>query len=188
VNRAVRTAYAQFDVEAKMLLRKARSEGAHIPCGPRCDHCCYDVAWVVDEEADELAERVRSMPAAKREQVVRGCEAWLAGMRGAGLDPDKNRPDLRTYHRAHLACPLLDREAHSCMAYAVRPLACRAHYVNATDPSPCANRANVPVIDTVEFPDSIRRAMATILQTTTRAQTARDMLLPRALGERLGVR
>lgn len=187
MNPAVRKAYAEFDVEASRLLRKVRSDGMTVPCGPRCDACCYDVAWVVAEEAQELVERVRSMPLLKRERVLRACQEWLDGMRAAGLDPDNIRPDLRTYHRAHVACPLLDREEHSCMAYDIRPMACRGHFVTAPTAAVCANRMNEPVVQTVEFPEALTRAMLTILTSPAEATEVRDELLPRALGRRLRI-
>ncbi len=187
VNLAVRKAYAEYDVAVPHLLRKARSEGASIPCGPGCDHCCYDVAWVIDEEADELAERVRSMPKARREVVLAATRAWLDGMHAAGLNPDRKFPDLRVYHRARLACPLLDREHHTCKVYDIRPLSCRSHFVNAPTSEPCANRANEPTIETVQCPELLEHAFMMIVTTPEHAQRTRDALLPRALGKRLGV-
>jgi Fe-S-cluster containining protein len=189
MNPAVRKAYATFDVETSRLLLKVRGAGKPVPCGPRCDSCCYDIAWVVAEEVDELVERVRSMPTAKRAQVLHACQEWLDGMRAAGLDPDNTRPDLRTYHRAHLACPLLDTEEHACRVYDLRPLSCRGHYVVAETSAPCANRMNEPVIETVEFPESLTSAMMTMFESSMeRARLATDELLPRALGRRLGIR
>src|SRR5271157_1734511 len=134
MNPHVRRAYLEFDVHASALVRKAR-ETVHVPCKAGCDACCYDVAWVLPPEGEEIAERVRSMPARKRQGVVDRIRAWHEGMRAAGLDPDDIRPDLRAYHRARLACPLLDVETHRCMVYDVRPMACRGHYVVAEDAS-----------------------------------------------------
>lgn len=187
MNPAVRRAYAEFDVTVAALVRSERAKGTSIPCKAACDACCYDVAWGIPEEVGELVERVRSMPSAKRDAVLGRARSWLDGMRAAGLDPDKKYPDVKTYHRAHLPCPMLDVEHHACMAYDIRPLACRGHYVQAPDASPCANRGNEPVIDTVEFPNAITTAMMTILPTVAQLRHAQSMLLPRALGLALGI-
>lgn len=183
MNPAVRAAYATFDVAVTRLVKQARAEQYSIPCADGCSHCCYDVAWAVRPEVDELAERVRSMPTAKRERVLARTRAWLAGMRAAGLDPDDTRPDLRAYHRARLACPLL--EAGRCMAYDLRPLSCRAHYVIAPDARGCANRAEEPTITTLEMPDVLAESMARMID--WKPAELRDHLLPRLLGAALGV-
>lgn len=188
MNPAVRKAYADFDVEASRLLKRVRSEGKSVPCKKGCSACCYDVAWVVQPEAAEIVERVQSMPRKLREQVVEGLRQWLAGMRRSGLDPDDIRPDLRTYHRAKLRCPLLGAQG-LCMVYDVRPMACRGHYVQAPDSSVCSNRAVEPVIDTVEFPLAITQAVMTMLggRGVVGLAELRDGLLPRVVGKMLGV-
>lgn len=191
MNPRVRQAHRDFDVTSEAIVRRARAQGVSIPCGRGCDACCFDIAWALDEEADELAERVRSMPTARREGVVERARAWLAGMRAAGLDPDcraPETPDLRTYHRAHLPCPLLDVEQHQCMAYELRPLSCRGHYVIAPDAQGCANRANVTEVEAVDFHSygEIQRAVLTIAgQKSFEEMRGRVALLPRALGRRL---
>lgn len=182
MNPPVRTAYREFDVAVARLVRKARTE-VSVPCAPGCSHCCSDVAWAIQPEVDELAERVRSMPTAKRDRVLARTRAWLAGMRTAGLDPDHVFPDLRTYHRARLACPLL--EDGQCTAYDLRPLSCRAHYVVAPDARGCANRAEEPTITTLEMPDLIAGTVVRMLD--GKPTELRDYLLPRLLGAALDV-
>jgi Fe-S-cluster containining protein len=182
MNPHARAAYAEFDVSVARLVKKARTE-VSIPCAIGCSHCCHDVAWALQPEVDELAERVRSMPSAKRERILERVRQWLAGMRAAGLDPDDTSPDLRTYHRAHLTCPLL--EAGHCLAYDLRPLSCRAHYVVAPDARGCANRAEEPTITTLGMPDLI--ALSVMRMIDGKPAELRDHLLPRLLGAALGV-
>jgi Fe-S-cluster containining protein len=185
MNPHVRAAYREFDVAAAQLVKRARTE-VSVPCAAGCSACCYDVAWVLQPEVDEIAERVRSMPTAKRERAVERTRAWLAGMRAAGLDPDDVRPDLRTYHRARLACPLLEDDR--CTVYDLRPLSCRAHYVVAPDASGCANRAEEPTITTLEMPDLLAATLARMIDgKLARVRKMRDHLLPRLLGDVLGV-
>ena len=182
MNPPVRAAYREFDVAVARLVRHARTE-VSIPCADGCSACCFDVAWAVKPEVDEIAERVRSMPTAKRARVLERTRQWLAGMRAAGLDPDDVHPDLRAYHRARLACPLL--EAGRCLAYDLRPLSCRAHYVVAPDARGCANHAEVPTITTLEMPELLVATLARMLD--GRPTELRDHLLPRLLGAALGV-
>lgn len=160
----LRRTHAAWDVAVQSLVRRARAEGHSIPCKLGCDACCYDVARTLGVEAPELAERVRAMPTVKRQRVVEAIRAWFAGMWAAGLDPANISPDIQAYHRAHLACPLLDIEHHRCMVYDIRPLACRGHYVVAPDARVCANRAEVPEVTTLEYEDeTIDKVFAGIL-------------------------
>jgi len=182
MNPHVRAAYRAFDVGVADLVKRARTQ-VSIPCAAGCSACCEDVAWAVQPEVDELAERVRSMPTTKRERVLARTRAWLTGMRAAGLDPDDTHPDLRTYHRARLACPLLE-EGH-CLAYDLRPLSCRAHYVVAPDARGCANRAEEPAVTALEMPELLVETIAQMLD--WRPRELRDYLLPRLLGAALGV-
>jgi len=151
MNPAVRRAYRDFDVYASALVRKARREGHSIPCRRGCAACCRDVAWITVPEAFELAERIGSMTAAKRLRVVGGIVAWLEGMAAAGLDVNDVAPDVSRYAAAQLVCPLLDVAAGECMAYEVRPMSCRGHYVIAPDASVCANRALEPAVTTLQM-------------------------------------
>ena len=146
----VRRAHRVFDVFADEIVRKARREGYAIPCRRGCDACCHDVAWITRPESRELAERVASMPTERRARVLAAVRAWFDGMAAAGLPPEDTHPNVAAYARARLACPLLDVERRECMAYSVRPLSCRGHYVIAADSSPCANRAEVPQLTTLD--------------------------------------
>jgi Fe-S-cluster containining protein len=189
MNPRVRQAYREFDVEAKRLLKGfARREGVTIPCRRGCSACCYDIAWTIRAEVDELAERIRSWPTSQRERVLEGLRAWAAGMRAAGLDPDHKFPDVRAYHRARLRCPLLGDDG-ACTVYDIRPLSCRAHYVIG-GAAQCANRAEEPVVDTAEMPGLVTQALLTILGPGGGwggGGMPKEALLQRYLGEVLGV-
>jgi Fe-S-cluster containining protein len=175
----VRRAFRIFDVYAHAVVRKARREGYSVPCGHGCDACCRDVAWITRPESRELAERVASMPTARRERVLAGVRAWLEGMAAAGLPPEDPHPNVSAYARAGLVCPLLDVERRECMAYSVRPLSCRAHYVIAPDASGCANRAEVPTVTSIDLEDQCSESALSM--TTGDIFTLRRQLSPRLL-------
>lgn len=137
--------YRAIDVPVARLVAKARAEGHTIPCKQGCDACCYDVTHVCHFELAPLIERLRQMPNALLDEIETRIADWTARMKAGGLEPD-SLPDVRTYHRLHLACPLLDLEKHECRVYAVRPVACRCYYLINDDPAVCANRANVPTV------------------------------------------
>ncbi len=188
MNPTLRAAFREFDVTTRDLLRKVRSEGTVVPCKEGCDHCCYDVAWVLAPEVAELAERVQSWRTERREKVLAAIRTWLDGMREDGFSVDERRPDLRRYHARRRPCPLLDVETQTCSVYDIRPLTCRGHYAAGTEaPAACANRAEVPSIETVQFPDACTKAVVRIAGTSSDVQRLRDQLLPRALGIALGV-
>jgi Fe-S-cluster containining protein len=180
----VRDAHRAFDVAVTAIVRATR-ERAHVPCTAGCDACCYDVAWTIELEARELALRVRSMPVRRRAAVLEVLAAWFAGMRAAGLDPNDNRPDVATYARARLACPLLDPEAHRCMLYDLRPLSCRGHYVIAPDATGCANRATNPIVRTLFMDLQMGVTVAQLAPAEAFAGELREELLPVALAREL---
>lgn len=183
----VRKAYQEYDVAAERILKKLRADGTSIPCARGCHACCYDVAWAHRLEVAEIAERIRSWPRKVRERVLQGLRGWLEGMLRAGLDPDHKYPDVRVYHRAKLRCPLLSDEGE-CMAYDVRPMACRGHYVVAPDASVCANRAEEPEIETVQFVEPIVQAMVTMFDGRyVHGGLPKDGLFLRLLGLEFGV-
>lgn len=175
MNPAVRQAHRDFDVFATAIVRKARRQGMSVPCRRGCASCCRDVAWIVRPEAFELAERVASMPAAKRLRVVGGIVAWLEGMAAAGLDVRDKAPDVARYAAAGLVCPLLDVERGECMAYDVRPLSCRGHYVLAPDSAPCANRAREPAVTTLTMEDECSAAAVAMVPGAEGYQVARAL-------------
>jgi Fe-S-cluster containining protein len=179
----VRRAHRVFDVYAGALVRKARREGHAIPCGRGCDACCRDVAWITMPEARELAERVASMPTARRELVLAGVRAWFDGMAAAGLPPEAAHPSVSAYARARLVCPLLDVERQECTVYSVRPLSCRAHYVIAPDASGCANRAEVPTVTSLDLEHECSESALSMVVGIAGGDVyaLRRMLLPRLL-------
>lgn len=184
MNRQLRTVHRDFDVTVSALVRAAR-RATTVPCGPGCDACCYDVAWVLEAEARELAERVRSMPRAKRASVILGVTEWYDGMRRAGLDVEDNRPDVSRYARARLPCPLLDRRERRCTVYDVRPLSCRGHYVIAPDASPCASRALVPHVKTIVVDHLMVAAIVALYPNLPTIRSLSEALLPHALARAL---
>lgn len=143
-----------IDVPVANLVKKARAQGHTIPCKRGCDACCYEPTHVTHVELAPLIERLRHMPTAELDEIERRIEAWFFAMTNAGMDPQlipEAPEEMRRYHRLHLACPLLDLEKHECRVYAERPLACRCYWLINQDPSACANRAEEPTVNTLDF-------------------------------------
>jgi len=138
----VQAAYRDFDVAVDALVRDVRAQGATIPCREGCAACCYEPVAASSHEVDAIMERVRDMS-----EVKPRVQAWMqrAGMLGLL----GTLPDTRQYFSARLACPLLDVQTRTCVVYDVRPIACRAHLLVDMDPAVCANRDQVPAIDTL---------------------------------------
>ncbi len=155
---------AMFDEYAAHLTSQARAEGHSIPCRKGCGACCYDVTEVAHFEIAPLIEHLRELPAEVLDVIERRLHAWREGMLAAGLDPTLPGPDLRTYHRAHLACPLLDLVTHECGVYAVRPLACRGHYLIDQPAEVCSNRADVPTVQTLTMDEGLGVVLRSLLK------------------------
>lgn len=136
--------YQEFDVAVGRLFKMARVEGHTIPCSRGCDACCYDVALVTHLEMPPVIETLRTMAVEKRMAIRRRVVEWFAKMGAAGFSPNNSEPDRGAYYRAHLACPLLDREKHDCLVYSTRPIACRGHHVLGATAAACKNVGTEP--------------------------------------------
>lgn len=146
----IRDRYREFDVAVQDLVHARRQEGHFSPCHRGCDACCYEAVVVTPFELLPMIEAIRRLPNKRKRAIKARLRSWLQRVTAAGLNPWKSDPNLRTYLRARLACPLLDHQTHECTLYAERPIACRAHYVVDTTPAACAKRAevwNVPAIN-----------------------------------------
>ena len=170
--------YEEFDVPLNAIFKKAREMGYTIPCKRGCDACCYDAAMATHFEMPPLIEHLRLMPAEEKHALAARIRTWFAEMRRAGLDPMTPAQHMPTYLRAHIPCPLLDREAHACMAYEARPICCRGHHVVNTTPDACANRANVPVVPGLELEPFVVSYIQYLAAEETRSmRSGRDLFL-----------
>jgi hypothetical protein len=86
-----------------------------LACKKGCAHCCHFHVDINTLEADRLADIVRQMPEARREEVVARLDAARDACQHADRDPGRYRHP----------CPFL--EGSECSVYDDRPLACRSH-------------------------------------------------------------
>lgn len=101
----------------------AELDARRAACGAGCAHCCHARVTLTAPEALVLGDFLRN---ARNEDIAERVAA--AHEATAGLT-DAQRADLRR------PCPLLDGEGR-CLAYAVRPLACRMYF--SQDAAVCA--------------------------------------------------
>jgi Fe-S-cluster containining protein len=129
--------YASLDAAiARELDRLHREEEITPPCRAGCSHCCRYHIMTNIAEAHTLARYIRrEMPRARIRELrmrTRQWHEWDNSMPGryhlARAGTRTATPPYEQY------CPLLVRG--SCIAYPVRPVVCRTHFVR-TDPSCC---------------------------------------------------
>ena len=132
------------------LLPVITSRGEHtIACRAGCNACCSQLirvtwpeallvaAWLLEPDQAELRARFEAALPAWREAVAEEratVEELLARHAGPPLDePDRQRYVDATlaYHRRDAMCPFNDAQGN-CGIYPVRPLPCRATYVEGT--------------------------------------------------------
>ncbi len=113
-------AYSAFERRASDWLSRYEARGGRVYCAAGCFHCCD---MPIRTNLLEALAVAGSLDAAR-----------MAGMRAHARKVRANARagDPDTYaerHREQVGfCPLLDREAGTCTAYAVRPTRCRDTY------------------------------------------------------------
>lgn len=118
----------------EMLLASAPSADGKsgIACQKGCSYCCHDRVFVSAAEAMALADFVEASP----EAIKNGFKSkLLENARVAGSITVAERMSMT------MACAFLG-EDNSCVAYAVRPSACRNHH--SVDVSPCKKNFENP--------------------------------------------
>ena len=125
-----------------VVVQRARSNGARIPCSKGCSPCCsrYLVPLSVPE-ALRFKEDISMLSAHRRESIWRTCllssrlilsqKPPKPFMRKADAVSPASPVDLNLvsnwYMSLKLRCPFLYN--HLCTIYQQRPLACREHYI-----------------------------------------------------------
>lgn len=123
-------------------------QGLAVTCGPGCGSCCSQLVPISRPEALLLADHVRGLPRARRQEVTDRFRHITARLEDSGLlprllagfvDQPLTAEALGTFQREYwalgLPCPFL--EGGSCSAYPVRPVICRQYSVT-TPPERCA--------------------------------------------------
>ncbi len=133
----VKGVYASVDeVTTRGLERLCREEGISVSCRPGCCHCCRHHILVNVAEARTLAQYVRRELSVDQMDALqmrtRQWHEWDDSRPGRpGSGGAAGRTDLTRYDPC---CPLLVKGV--CLAYPVRPIVCRTHFVRS-DPLSC---------------------------------------------------
>jgi hypothetical protein len=127
----IKSVYSSVDDAAACELRRLRSEDGIIPsCKLGCFHCCRYHILTNILEAHTLAQYVKrelwpEQIDALRKRTQQWHE-WDHSRRGYPSSNIDRQIDISTYDHC---CPLLVNGA--CMAYPVRPVVCRTHFVGS---------------------------------------------------------
>jgi Fe-S-cluster containining protein len=149
---ATKQIYDAIDGLIDSLLKHAHSEGISVDCKKGCYMCCYQPVFAVSHEIDFLYNFITfNLTKKKRIEILK--RAQETNNRRKSLSKE------RLYNHKE-ACPLL--EEGSCIAYEVRPMACRIYLSLSVDscqkfydtPSPDENYAKL-----LEFPLQAGRMM-----------------------------
>jgi hypothetical protein len=128
----VKAVYSSVDKAVACVLDRLRSETGIVPnCKLGCCHCCRYHIVVNIAEARTLAQYVRRefSPAQRKDLRMRTqrWHEWHDSMRGRSPSADRARQTEPSLYDP--CCPLLVNGA--CIAYGVRPVVCRTHYVSS---------------------------------------------------------
>jgi len=133
------------------VLRQCRTQGGSVPCRPGCAACCHYLVPLSVPEAFRLAEEVLEMPESRRRLAQRSMLLTAKHVLERKMpqdfvdepaeplrDSDDSPQAISNWYRdLSLGCPFLDNGM--CGIYALRPLACREHFVNGCR-SACGDR------------------------------------------------
>jgi len=173
-----------------VVVQRARSDGARIPCDKGCSPCCsrYLVPLSVPE-ALRFKEEISSASACRQESIWRSCllSARLilsqkppkSFMRAEDAVSPASPIDLNLvsnwYMSLKLRCPFLYN--HTCSIYGQRPLACREHFVKGSVRACRGQRGFAEVVDMPVRMPNVLGQLASELEGTP----AEAVILPLAL-------
>lgn len=123
-------------------LRDMKVDRERISCKKGCDHCCHLLVEATWEEAVEIALWIKNLPKTKRKKILdrvlehatqakeffkrkKSWSRFSKPVRGEKPIPD-GAFDSYFYDEIR-PCPFLEKK--QCIAYEVRPTACRLHMV-----------------------------------------------------------
>lgn len=190
----VREAYAAADqAVARRLERLGQEEGVEPSCRLHCSHCCRQFILMNVVEAHALSQYVRRTLSVRQQdellQRTRQWHVWDSARPGRSPAAAVDVADELTDYEP--CCPLL--VDHACIAYPVRPLVCRTHFVSSpairclsiVDPE-VTTRPPLAIHAALEaarpFVDALRQHVE-----STGADSSRSMmLLPHWLASQMG--
>lgn len=139
-------AYPIIDIMVKEAIEDVHAEGEQISCGKGCDHCCHLLVEISWEEAKEMAYWLHQQPEAEHQQFLQRIQHNAAEAKELFLQSRRDKQYVgrvfddeaeisEATHDAYFydkkrPCPFLSTEG-VCLAYEVRPSACRMHLVTS---------------------------------------------------------
>ncbi len=117
-----------------------------LACDQGCSHCCHQVVQLTVLEARLLASGLIEAlaPDELAELHDRLRQGWQTLQR-QGLERLTLAEQVAALNAVRRPCPLLDREAGRCRAYALRPIACRREH--SRDADACRRFLEDPSLD-----------------------------------------
>lgn len=151
------------------LIAKALDElsetNTEITCEKGCNHCCYLLVEISMEEAQTLVAWLAQQPAEIRKKLIGKIQKNAKDARKLFANSEHNKAHVGAvditseinedcfneyFYGKRRPCPF--NENRSCLAYDVRPSACRLHMVSS-DPLLC--RHDIEDSEDYEVPDRI---------------------------------
>lgn len=124
----------------KVVIKEIRKHGENIPCGKGCCSCCHYFTPLSVPEAFWLREKIRAMPSALQEIMLKSCISTAASITAkklpksiAALTSSEAQVEVEMkkveswYNNLKLDCPFLYQKV--CLIYKQRPLVCREYFV-----------------------------------------------------------
>ncbi|UOQ92509.1 YkgJ family cysteine cluster protein [Halobacillus shinanisalinarum] len=110
-------------------------------CFKGCAFCCYFPIVLSKMEAKMMFRLIDQFSEDRRQEIYNHWDRYYEQYKNKlnlALSMDHTDDDTKlAYKKLNLPCPMLDPETQACMAYEVRPIACRT-YLNYSDPKVCA--------------------------------------------------
>ncbi len=121
-----------------VVIKEIRKHGENIPCRKGCCSCCHYFAPLSVPEVFWLREKIRAMPAALQEIMLKSCISAAASITDKKLPKSiaaLTSPDVEVdmkkveswYNNLKLDCPFLYKKV--CLIYKQRPLVCREYFI-----------------------------------------------------------
>lgn len=127
-------------------------------CTKGCDACCSQPIYVTEPEGLLIAEELlHDMPRLKEALPRLKAEALYGQQFGPIPGDDFCGMDRYAYWDGRHPCAFLDKEAHLCTIYPIRPVACRVWFVKS-DPKLC-NLDAKSIVDVIDAGDVMEASL-----------------------------
>jgi uncharacterized protein len=150
ISTAFKRMLAVLDDEIKMIEKKVGMEPS---CKLGCAHCCYNPVILTKMEVKLISDYIQQLPETKKDEIFHQLKNYYATEELEKINTIDFQTDSQykeKYITKQVPCPLLDLKTNSCLAYEVRPIACRTHF-NYCQPQVCAEEAIPDEVFSYEF-------------------------------------